>query len=326
MCGHPVDHLPLKRSLSGSWRGIGFGLFVVGLIAYIISWQADVPVGVNVVAQSALPTPTPSVTFTPTPTLPPPTATAGPTDTPTITPTPTYRRHSVQSGENPSLIADYYGTTADDLIDLNPRADFDNLQIGDELIIPHTSVDNAVETLPTPVTIAYSIQEGDTLLDIAYRNGTSVNAIQEANPDANLNIIYPGQQIFVPQGTPTPTPSPTTAPTATFTPPPDYAAPNLLTPVDGQVVEADTLLFNWAATTLLGTDEFYRLELTWQDGTQTHYWTQSTAWRLDKAARPTNGRITWTVDIMRQTGHHDDGTRAGIRLNHTGNPRVVEWR
>lgn len=70
----------------------------------------------------------------------------------------------------------------------------------------------------------YHIQWGDTLSHLAYRYGTSVNAIVQANPQkiVNPNLIYAGDTIEIPVGTVTPppvTPPPVTPPPVT--PPPD---------------------------------------------------------------------------------------------------------
>lgn len=70
----------------------------------------------------------------------------------------------------------------------------------------------------------YHIRWGDTLSHLAYRYGTSVNAIVQANPQkiVNPNLIYAGDTIEIPVGTVTPppvTPPPVTPPPVT--PPPD---------------------------------------------------------------------------------------------------------
>jgi len=47
--------------------------------------------------------------------------------------------------------------------------------------------------------VTYAIQRGDTLLKIAQARGTSIEAIQAINCLTDINNIYVGQNIFVPQ-------------------------------------------------------------------------------------------------------------------------------
>jgi LysM repeat protein len=43
----------------------------------------------------------------------------------------------------------------------------------------------------------YVVKRGDTLIRIAFRNGTTVSALREANDIRNVNLIYIGQRIIV---------------------------------------------------------------------------------------------------------------------------------
>jgi LysM repeat protein len=58
---------------------------------------------------------------------------------------------------------------------------------------------------PPPVGgVWYTVRSGDTLSGIAWRHGTSVWAIVQANGISNPNRIYAGQRIFLPGGAPPP--------------------------------------------------------------------------------------------------------------------------
>jgi LysM repeat protein len=329
MCGQPVDSLPLDRSIfSGSWWGIGLGvLIIVGIVVGLTRYQGN---GVQAVQDVPMPvTRLPTVTSTPSATLTPTiTDTPMPTATPTATATPTPRTHVIERGENPSIIADKYGVSVDDLIALNKIQNVSGLQVGQVLIIPPLSrASGAAETngLPAPQ-IVYEVKGGDTLLGIALDHGTTVEAIVAANPDTDIDLIYPGQQLIVPLATPTITPTPPPAATATATPGPLYDAPSLLSPADGQVIDQPVLLFNWTSTALLAQDEFYVLHLTWANGTQTEQWVKNSSWRIAVTQRPANGLIAWTVTIMRQTGTNPDGSFKGINLTHPAYQYTVEWR
>jgi LysM repeat protein len=327
MCGKPIDSLPLKSSIfSGSWIGIGLGvLIIVGIVLGVTRYQANGDTPAQVVAAGDPPTPTAVATATLTPT-------AGPTDTPTatftLTPTvtPTPRTHIIAAGENPSYIADLYGVTVDELVKVNNIDDVQTLQVGQELIIPASAFPDAGNpTGSPPPQIVYVVESGDTLLGIALSHGTTVDAITAANPDTSLDLIFPGQSLVVPLATPTATSTPTDTPTPSPTPGPLHPPPVLLTPVEGQVITADTLLFNWTATDWLAADEFYVLQLNWPDGSQSEHWTQTTAWRVTKGQRPAAGPIAWTVTIMRRTGAKPDGSPLGVAVIEPEPPRTFDW-
>lgn len=53
------------------------------------------------------------------------------------------------------------------------------------------------------------MKPGDTLFSIAKRFGTTVSAIAQANNITNVNQIFVGQQLVIPDCVPTPQPSPT---------------------------------------------------------------------------------------------------------------------
>jgi LysM repeat protein len=44
----------------------------------------------------------------------------------------------------------------------------------------------------------YTVRWGDTLASIAWRFGTSVWAIVQANGIANPNVVYAGQRLYIP--------------------------------------------------------------------------------------------------------------------------------
>jgi len=88
-------------------------------------------------------TPTAIATTSPQPTIP--TMTATPDPRWTATNTPEVVIHTVQSGDNLFRIADQYTVTADAIIAANNLPDPNNLQIGQDLIIPLNDV-----PIPTP--------------------------------------------------------------------------------------------------------------------------------------------------------------------------------
>ncbi len=97
--------------------------------------------------------------------------------------------------------------------------------------LPPTQV---IPTQPdcTPYTTwpVYTVIAGDTLGNIAARANTTINQLAAANCLANSNLIYVGQQLFVPQIPATVTPAPTNTAAATQ---------NANAPVFGQALSAD---------------------------------------------------------------------------------------
>lgn len=76
---------------------------------------------------------------TPTPLPPTPTASA-----PTATPSP--HRHTVQAGENLTIIADVFGTTANSIQQANKILNSDSIYVGQELLIPVDGGSEALES------------------------------------------------------------------------------------------------------------------------------------------------------------------------------------
>ena len=100
-----------------------------------------------------------------------------------------------------------------------------------------------------PVGFWYTVRPGDTLWDISLRYGTTVADLVAANSIANANLIYVGQQLWIPVEV-TPTPPATTAPDETLTPGITVTATSTLTPTV-TVMPTETLT---PTATLIPTD------------------------------------------------------------------------
>ena len=98
--------------------------------------------------------------------------------------------HIVQPGETLYVIAQQYGVTVDEIVALNSLTNPDQLQVGQQLIIPQSTAASA--------TTVYVVQPGDTLHIIAHRYGMSTEALAQANHLTNPNLIYVGQELLVP--------------------------------------------------------------------------------------------------------------------------------
>lgn len=160
--------------------------------------------------------------------------------TPTLTPTaqtqallPGQQLYAVVGGDTIVAIALRYNVSTDALMAANGLtiADARDLQLGQKLIIPATGqpLSSTATATATPGLGKYTVQAGDTIVDIAARNGISANLLLVANgmTAAQALTIRPGDELIIPPPgyiPPTATPRPTARPTATFTPTPTPTA------------------------------------------------------------------------------------------------------
>lgn len=89
--------------------------------------------------------------------------------------------HTVNKGDTVYLISQYYGIDQYALRYTNGLWS-DYIEVGRKLNIP----------------AKYSVQKGDTLSAIAAKFGTNYTKIKEINKLNNTNMIYPGQQLYIP--------------------------------------------------------------------------------------------------------------------------------
>jgi LysM repeat protein len=108
--------------------------------------------------------------------------------------------HTVQSGETIFAIALEYGTTVEAIVAANGLEDADALSIGQRLAIPTDGApaQPASGSSETPDEDGmYTIQSGDTLLSIAQKFGTTVEALAELNDLEAPYAIVAGEQLRV---------------------------------------------------------------------------------------------------------------------------------
>lgn len=106
--------------------------------------------------------------------------------------------HVVKSGDNMYRIARNYGVSLSQLQSANPGVNAHSMRIGLKLTIPQRAgAPVAKSAAPSRVTGTYTIASGDTLSSIARRQGTSVAALQAANPSLNPNAMQVGKKINV---------------------------------------------------------------------------------------------------------------------------------
>jgi LysM repeat protein len=134
--------------------------------------------------------------------------------------------YTIVAGDTFSSIAAKLGTTVAALEAANPNVSPSGLQIGAQISIPSGSVPTPAPSpqpqptpviptptpTPTPATGKYTIAPGDTLTSIAAKLGTTVAALESANPGINPNDLQIGAQISTPVPNVSPPPQPTPAP------------------------------------------------------------------------------------------------------------------
>ncbi|MDP2857283.1 MAG: LysM peptidoglycan-binding domain-containing protein [Bacillota bacterium] len=119
---------------------------------------------------------------------------------PGVCPTGTFA-YVVRAGDTFFLLAQRFGTTVAAIQAANPTVNPNNLQVGQTICIPGAAPPGVCPT----GTFAYLVQAGDTFFLLAQRFGTTVAAIQAANPTVNPNNLQIGQTLCIPGAAPPPT-------------------------------------------------------------------------------------------------------------------------
>ncbi|NLY75308.1 MAG: LysM peptidoglycan-binding domain-containing protein [Firmicutes bacterium] len=105
--------------------------------------------------------------------------------------------YTIMAGDTLSGIARRYNTTVDAILRVNPDLDPNRLFIGQRICIPAPQP-------PACPGFIYTIVFGDTLFSLAARFNTTVQAILQANPGLDPNLLFVGQRICIPVPQPPP--------------------------------------------------------------------------------------------------------------------------
>lgn len=150
-------------------------------------------------------TPAPPVTETPAPPTPVETPVPTPDPVPVPDPAPAAATHTVAAGDTLSAIAARYGASLDAVVNANPQiANPDRIEVGQVISLP-TATAGAAAAPPV-----HTVVPGDTLWDIAACYRVTLEALVAANTAtvANPDLIFPGQDIAIPDGSaPVPRPA-----------------------------------------------------------------------------------------------------------------------
>lgn len=102
--------------------------------------------------------------------------------------------YTVKRGDTLGRIASAYGTTVQEIADINGIQNVNLIFPGQVLKIPTNSNIPGSESNSTSKTY-YTVRRGDTLSRIASRYGVTVQQIVDWNDIQNPNLIYPGQKL-----------------------------------------------------------------------------------------------------------------------------------
>jgi LysM repeat protein len=280
-------------------------------------------------------TPTPTITTTITLTVTP---TYTPTIEPTWTPLPPLE-YIVKEGEVCSNIALSFGVSIQSIVLANNLpSDCGMLTPGQTLLIPQptptaspqpTATLSGVEATEAACEKFYhTVTETDTLSKIAANYNVSMESVRVAN-GLSSDVVFQGATLVIPLCERLPTPGPT----ATATPPPLYAAPNLLLPADGAAFMAnnDVITLQWASVGTLRENEVYSVtveDITDGTGRKLVEYVTDTKFIVPNTFRPRTGTphiIRWHIVPVRQVGTSQDGNAMYEPAGAPSAPRVYSW-
>lgn len=104
--------------------------------------------------------------------------------------------YTVQSGNTLAEIASRYGTTAQEIADINGITNINLIYPGEVLKIATNSTVNGSEDRQMSE-IIYTVESGNTLSQIARAYNVTVDSLVELNNISNPNLIYPGEKIRI---------------------------------------------------------------------------------------------------------------------------------
>lgn len=278
---------------------------------------------------------TPTETLTPTPSLSPTPETPTPTNTPEPSPTPL--SYVVQQGDVCSSIAAAFKISVNSIVlQNNLAASCDNIFPGQTLLIPQptptptdipTATPNAGDaTKQACGEVEYLVQENDSLGKIAGNYGISITALMEYNGRVN-DTVRVGETIKIPLCA-----RATAGPTATATPPPPYAAPNLLLPADGEDFNLadEGVTLQWAAVGTLRENEAYAITIKDVTAGQEPFvdYVTDTKYLVPENFQPSDNRVhtfRWWVVPVRQVNTDSEGSPVWEPAGAVSEQRVYTW-
>jgi len=309
--------------------GIIILIIIIGAALYFYVTQKAVNVTPTTVFPSQTATSSSTITLTSTVTS---TATFIPTSTPL--PPVTY---TVSNNDTCSNIAAVFKVSINSIILLNNLDANCTLSVGKKLLIPQptpTASPQSTATLSSAGAtdaacqkVKYTVQANDTLGSIALNYNVSTDAIRTYN-GLTGDIVEDGQVLTIPLCLRV-----TTGPSPTVTPPPPYAAPNLLLPADGAPFNSadDVITLQWASVGSLQKNEYYEVvivDVTANNGKQLVDYVTDTKYIIPSSFRSTDNFthiLRWWILTVRQSGTDNSGNPIYISAGLSSIQRVFSW-
>lgn len=324
MCGAFLD----GRSYSIPWPDLAVVILIAALVGtwFLRPFSKPLPLsrGTSTASPSPASIPTPTPTFTPYPT---PFIQA----LPTPTPTPVYIIHIVQPNESLLAIAARYGATVEAIVKANNLQSPDLIWEGEKLIIPVTPTPSIPEALIQPIT--YTVQRGQSLIDIAVMFRVPIKDLMEANKIPEPRVLREGETLIIPSITPSPTPP---LPVGGGEEEPEYPEPILLAPAEGAVYKGPEakIVLSWTSLHTLEEDEWFVVRVKYRDRNsqdwsgEENYWTQATSFllpsRMAPPAEASPRLFRWDVTIVRKYTTPEGHTEM-IAVSPISQPREFYW-
>lgn len=338
-CGYDLVNQPRRRRRI-TWIDL---LLAVGLLAIVVVWWR---MGSQPQSQPAAQADTTGIVETPVATaeaaatLEPTAISTEPSpqsaDVAPPQPTSMVIKHTVRPGETLISIAGLYGVTVEEIQAAN-NLENELIRAGDELIIPVSqSVAAGTNEVAVPSVFNYVVQPGDTVVSIAVRFGTQVDAILDANNMGPSDFIRPNQVLAVPVSQ---VPSVVIASSEsadavveTGTDRNLYEAPRLIGPKEGETLaRSQEVLLRWVSVDILAPNEWYVLRVWPTQGTlelPPPVWTKATSYRLGVQWAPPSGTSMtygWQVTVVRVLPDQGEG-REIQSASAPSDVRTFVWR
>jgi murein DD-endopeptidase MepM/ murein hydrolase activator NlpD len=116
-------------------------------------------------------------------------------------PTPEPQIYVVEPGDTLFSIAQRFGSTVEAIAAANKIADPSLINPGQKLIIPVIPVERVSPMVPEPNMRVHPVRPGETLLTLAFRYGTTIWLLREANDLHRLGLLLPGLELTIPPAT-----------------------------------------------------------------------------------------------------------------------------
>lgn len=109
----------------------------------------------------------------------------------------TYIIYKLSAGETVYAVSRKYNVSYGSITAANPGVDMNAVQLGQEILVPSTSI--ITSTSKTHTGNVHIVAKGETVYSIAKQYNTDVAALQKANPEIQNNAIKTGQVLNISQ-------------------------------------------------------------------------------------------------------------------------------